>query len=142
MEPEAETIAMDDLTNVEVTQTHPTITASELVAEQAVYLQQEAADRLKFEPLLHPSLTDMRPKLVSWAARNFQGPCDLVVIDLATPNICSDGMQRTFFDYIQFVSGKTVAEHMATLQPFFPDFQVAYSYTRTQLRVSVVNTQA
>jgi len=132
------TIVMNDLANIEVTQPQPTIRMSDVLADQAVYLQQEAADRNKFVPLLYPDLNDIRGKLVGWAARNFQGSCDLVVIDIATPNICSDGMQRTFFDYIQLVSGKTVAEHMKTLEPILPDFQVAYSYTRTQLRVGVV----
>lgn len=137
-EPDTQMIVMNDLSGVEVIQSQPTIRMSEIIAQQSVYLQQEAADRNKFMPLLYPDLEDIRAKLVGWAARNFQGFCDLVVIDIATPNICSDGMQRTFFDYIQFVSGKTVAEHMKTLEPILPDFQVAYSYTRTQLRVGVV----
>jgi hypothetical protein len=116
----------------------PTIRLDDILADQSLYLQQEARDRDKFMSLLSPNLNDIRAKLVAWAARQFQPPCDLVVIDIMAPNICSDGVQRTFFDYIKFVSGKSVDEHMASLQPILPDFQVAYSYTRTQLRIGVV----
>lgn len=132
-------ITLQDLSGVEIVAPEPPkILLNDILADQALYLQQEAADRAKFAPLLNPNLDDFRRKLVGWASRNFVGPCDLVVIDITTPNICSDGFQRTFFDYIQFVSGKTVAEHMDSLRPTFPDFDVAYSYTRTQIRIGVV----
>jgi hypothetical protein len=114
------------------------IRLDDILADQTLYLQQEARDRDKFAQLLSPNLNDIRTKLVGFAAKQFQPPCDLFVIDITAPNICSDGVQRTFFDYIQFVSGKSITEHLATLQPILPDFQVAYSYTRTQLRVGVV----
>jgi hypothetical protein len=116
----------------------PVIRLDDILADQNLFLQQEARDREKFNVLASPDLGDIRAKLVAWASRGFQTPCDLVVIDITAPNICSDGVQRTFFDYIQFVSGKSIGEHMATLQPILPDFQVAYSYTRTQLRICVV----
>jgi hypothetical protein len=114
------------------------IRLDDILADQNLFLQQEARDREKFNALANPDLGDIRAKLVAWASRGFQTPCDLVVIDITAPNICSDGVQRTFFDYIQFVSGKSIGEHMTTLQPILPDFQVAYSYTRTQLRICVV----
>lgn len=116
----------------------PVIRLDDILADKDLYIQQEAQDREKFAPLLYPNLSDIRTKLVSWAVRKFQPPCDLVIIDIMAPNICSDGVQRNFFDYIQFVSGKTVNEHVASLQLLLPDFVVAYSYTRTQLRFGVV----
>ena len=116
----------------------PVIRLDDILMDKDLYAQQEAADRDKFAPLVHPNLGDIRAKLVSWATRGFQPPCDLVVMDVMAPNICSDGVQRSFFDYIQFVSGKTVNEHVTTLQAILPDFVVAYSYTRTQLRFGVV----
>lgn len=116
----------------------PVIRLDDILSDKALYLQQEAQDRDKFAPLLHPNLGDIRTKLVSWATRGFQPPCDLIVVDIMAPNICSDGVQRSFFDYIQFVSGKTMNEHVTSLQAILPDFVVAYSYTRTQLRFGVV----
>lgn len=116
----------------------PVIRLDDILTDQTLYLQQEARDRDKFVPLLSPNLNEIRAKLVGFAARSFRPPCDLFVIDITAPNICSDGVQRTFFDYIAFISGKTVDEHVATIQQILPDFVAAYSYTRTQLRVGVV----
>jgi hypothetical protein len=116
----------------------PVIRLDDILGDKDLYAQQETQDRDKFVAVLNPNLGDIRAKLVSWATRGFQPPCDLIVVDIMAPNICSDGVQRSFFDYIQFVSGKTVNEHVATLQAILPDFVVAYSYTRTQLRFGVV----
>jgi hypothetical protein len=134
---ETGTISLADLSSNEPP-APPVIRLDDILADQNLFLQQEARDREKFNALASPDLGDIRAKLVAWASRGFQLPCDLVVIDITAPNICSDGVQRTFFDYIQFVSGKSITEHMATLQPILPDFQVAYSYTRTQVRIGVV----
>ena len=134
---ETGTISLADLSSNEPP-APPVIRLDDILTDQTLYLQQEARDREKFNVLASPDLGDIRAKLVAWASRGFQLPCDLVIIDITAPNICSDGVQRTFFDYIQFVSGKSITEHLATLQPILPDFQVAYSYTRTQLRVGVV----
>jgi hypothetical protein len=134
---DTETITLADVSGGEPP-APPVIRLDDILADQTLYLQQEARDRDKFARLLSPNLNDIRTKLVGFAAKQFQPPCDLFVIDITAPNICSDGVQRTFFDYIQFVSGKSITEHLATLQPILPDFQVAYSYTRTQLRVGVV----
>lgn len=111
----------------------PRISLSEILSDVSVKRQQEAADKAKFTPILFPNLDDIRTKLIAWAATNFQGSCDLVRIPLAIPNVCSDGVARPYFDYIQFVSGKTVVEHLQVLQPILPEFEVGYRSAPTEL---------
>jgi hypothetical protein len=118
----------------------PKITLSELMTDVSLLQQQEATDGGKFSAVSSPDLQDFRQKLLRWAARGFEGFCDLITISISAPNVCSDGVVRNFFDYIQFVSGKTYLEHMQSLQATFPDFLVVYRCSRTEFVLCVIKS--
>lgn len=113
----------------------PRILLSDILGQLSVLQQQEANDRAMFVP---PNVNDIRNRLIPWVAGGMQGSCDLARVWMTPPNICSDGVSRNFFDYIAFVSGKTVAEHLKAYQDLLPEFEVGYRCSRTELVICVV----
>lgn len=120
----------------------PTLRLSELLSEVAVLQQQEAADRALLASAGTPSLSEVRTKMVVWVAGGMQGSCDLARIVLSPPNVCSDGVSRTIFEYIQFLSGKTLVEHLAGFQTLLPEFEVGYRCSRTEIVLCAVRLKA
>ncbi len=120
----------------------PRILFSDLVGQVSVLQQQEANDRSALAVLASPNLEDIRTKMVAWVAGNMQGSCDLVRVTVTPPNVCSDGVSRNFFDYLVFLSGKTIVEHLAVYQELLPEFEVGYRCSRTELVICVVRLMA
>lgn len=120
----------------------PTILLTDLLSEVSVLQQQETSDRAKMSALTSPDLSSIRTNLVAWVASGFRGSCDLVRMDLSPPNVCSDGVSRNLFDYLAFLSGKTLAEHLQSIQTILPDFEIGYRCSRTELVVCAVSVKA
>lgn len=118
----------------------PRILLSDLLGQVSVLQQQEAGDRAAFERPL--DLNDIRTKMMTWVAGGMQGSCDLVRVFITPPNVCSDGVSRNVFDYIQFLTGKTVAEHLSVYQDLLPEFEVGYRCSRTEFVFCVVRVMA
>lgn len=120
----------------------PRILMSDLMGQLSVLQQQESNDRTALGVLATPGLEDIRAKMISWIAGNMQGSCDLVRVAVTPPNVCSDGVSRNFFDYLVFLSGKTIAEHLTAYQDLLPEFEVGYRCSRTELVICVVSVKA
>jgi hypothetical protein len=120
----------------------PQIRLTELLADLSVLQQQETEDRAKFLTLASPDLQDIRSKLITWLASGKQGNCTLIQIPFTVPNVCSDGVSRNFFEYVEFVSGKSFDTYLHSLQALLPDFEVGYQRTRNELLFCVVRIMA
>jgi hypothetical protein len=120
----------------------PRILLTDLLTEVSVLQQQEAADRASFLAVTSPDLQGMRTKLISWLASGRQGNCVLIRIPFAVPNVCSDGVARNFFEYVEFVSGKTLVAHLQSIQDILPDFEVGYQCSRTDLLFCVTTVKS
>jgi len=131
-----ETISLDSLTGG--TAQPPRILLTELMADLSVLQQQETTDRTAFLAVTSPDLQGIRTKLIGWLANGQPGNCTLIHIPLAVPNVCSDGVSRNFFEYVEFVSGKPLTAHLQSLQVILPDFEVGYQCSRTELLFCVV----
>lgn len=119
----------------------PRILLSDILGQVSVLQQQESTDGSAIAVLNTPNLDDIRTKMTTWVAGGMQGSCDLVRLTLTPPNVCSDGVSRNFFDYIQFVSGKTVAEHLQVFQDILPEFEVGYRCSRSELVLCVTRVK-
>jgi len=131
-----ETISMMSLTGG--TAEPPRILLSDLMTDLSVLQQQEATDRASFRAVTSPDFREIRTKLISWLANGKQGNCTLIHIPFAVPNVCSDGVSRNFFEYVEFVSGKPLTAHLQSLQTILPDFEIGYQCSRTELSFCVV----
>lgn len=87
------------------------------ILESAVLLEQkEAADKATLDAIGLMTTTDLRARLIAWGRSGFPNATLLQSVTVVPPSVCSDGVTRTLEDYIQFCSGKTIAEHVALLQ--------------------------
>lgn len=116
----------------------PRILLTDLMTDLSVLQQQETADGASFRAVSSPDIQGMRTKLISWLAGGRKGNCVLIRIPFAVPNVCSDGVARNFFEYVEFVSGTTLQAHLQSLQTILPDFEVGYQCSRTELLFCVV----
>ena len=104
------------------------IRLDEILSVPEVRRAKETSDATILHTIANPNLVDIRNRLVQWATAGFSGECLLFTISIQPPDICSDGVTRTFAEYIQFVSEKTMYEHLALLQLRLPDFVVSFVY--------------
>jgi hypothetical protein len=116
----------------------PRIRLTDLMTDLSILQQQEQTDRSAFSAVTSPDLQGIRTKLITWLANGKQGNCVLIRIPFAVPNVCSDGVARNFFEYVEFVSGTSLVTHIQSLQAILPDFEVGYQCSRTELLFCVV----
>lgn len=79
----------------------------------------------------------LKSALIQWATSGFPNAYPIYEFRIEVPSTCSDGQTRNLQDYIQFVSGKTIYEHVSVLQARFPDIVVSFSYTGISIVIVV-----
>ena len=89
----------------------------------------ESIDTLSFDYI--------RARLIQWATNGFRNAYPIHEIYLTPPPLCSDGVARNLSDYIEFVSGRTIADHVAVLQSRMPDMTVSFAYTGQSIIIVV-----
>jgi hypothetical protein len=109
----------------------------DLLSHTTVLLQKEAADAAILAGVGNPDMNSLRDRLVAWAVTGFAGSVRIVDIEITPPPQCSDGVARDLADYIQFVSGKNIYEHLALLAEKLPDFRVAFVYMGSSIHFTV-----
>jgi hypothetical protein len=109
----------------------------DLLSHSTVLLQKEAADAATLAALGNPNINSLRSLLVSWAVTGFAGSVRIAEIAITPPPLCSDGVSRDLADYIQFVSGKNIYEHLGVLAAKLPDFRVAFVYMGSSIQFMV-----
>ncbi len=112
----------------------PPLAIEDLLNDVAVLQQKEAADKSALDAIGGLSL---RGKLVTWATLGFPNAWTVHELSVVPPAQCSDGVSRSLADYIQFVSGKTLAEHVATLQTRVTGITVSYAWTGSAILIVV-----
>ena len=100
----------------------------DILSHTTVLLQKEAADAAALAAIGNPDINELRTRLVAWAVTGFAGSVRACEVSIVPPPQCSDGISRDLADYIQFVSGKTIYEHLGLLGEKLPDFRVAFVY--------------
>jgi hypothetical protein len=116
----------------------PRILLSDLMSQASVLQQQESTDTASLTALATPDVSDIRNKMTAWLASGMQGACNLVRVPITPPNVCSDGVSRNIYDYIVFLSGKSILEHMKAFQDLLPEFEVGYRCSRTEIVFCVI----
>jgi hypothetical protein len=104
------------------------IRLDEILGVVDVQKRREDEDASRLQQIANPNLVDIRNRLVQWGSLGFVGSCTLFSIAITTPERCSDGVVRSLSEYIQFVSGKTIYEHLDLLRLRLPDFVVSFVY--------------
>ena len=92
------------------------VTLADILNATELITQKELADKARLDAIGGISVETLRTALIQWGVLGFPNAWVLYSSTIAPPTVCSDGVTRTLEDYIQFCSGKTIAEHVAVLQ--------------------------
>jgi len=103
------------------------LTLADLLSDQSVVQLKEQADKATLETIWTQPVANFRPKLVEWVMKGRPSAFPIFMINVQPPPRCSDGETRDLADYIQFCSGKTIAEHVGLLQAKLPDIQLSFA---------------
>ena len=93
----------------------PPLSIEDLLNEQVMKLQKEQADRQLLESISAQSAQALKPTLLQWAMRGFPAAYPIMSLPIQPPNVCADGEVRGLSDYISYVSGKTIEEHVCEM---------------------------
>jgi hypothetical protein len=102
------------------------LTLADLLSDQSVVQSKEEEDKNTLETIWNRPVSDFRPKLVEWVLKGKPSAFPLFLLDIKPPPRCSDGEVRDLATYIEFCSGKSIADHVALLQAKLPDIQLSF----------------
>ena len=91
-------------------------TIEELLTSREAAAHKEAEDRSLLRPILRNPRSVLRIPLFQWAAANFQNAYVLKTYTLTPPEICSDGVSRSPYDYTEFCLGMSIPDFLIHLQ--------------------------
>lgn len=103
------------------------LTLNDLLADTQIVLAKEQSDKAILDTIANQSVHSLRPKLVEWVLRGCPNVHPLLSLDIRPPEKCSDGERRDLTEYIIFCSGKSIHEHVGSLQAKLPDIKVEFA---------------
>ncbi len=109
----------------------------DILSSVQVLQQTEAEHRSVLESIGTLPYDYLKPALIQWATSGFRNAYPIHQIGITPPSLCSDGQARPLQEYIQFVSGRTIQEHVAVLQSRLPDMVVSFAYTGSVIVIVV-----
>lgn len=118
----------------------PVITLDDILSSVEVVKQKENDDKASLESLASVPYDTLKSKLLTWATSGFPNVYELFKLTIVPPSICSDGVTRNLTEYIQFCSGKTMQEHVASIQQRVQDMVISFANMGSYIAVVVSRT--
>ncbi len=115
----------------------PTISMADILAATEVVTKKEEDDRAALNGIATIPFDTLKGALIRWASAGFPNAYTVHEVPISVPDVCSDGVTRLIPEYITYVSGKTIQEHVATLQARILDFTVSFTFNGTSILVVV-----
>ena len=116
-------------------------TLDELLASHGAQVAKETADTATLQQLKTISSDSLRTSLFSWAAAGFPNIYIVLSFPLVLPTSCSDGVVRTTYEYIEWLTGAKIPDMIAAIQTRLTDIEASYSISGTTFRVHVTRTK-
>ncbi len=114
------------------------ISIDELLGEQIIIEQRETKDRTELGKIENPpDINQLRNTLLQWAKQGFPYAFPLFSIVLTPPLVCSDGVTRTLYPYIEYIMGESIVALMAKLEAKLQGIKLLNSYSGTTITIHV-----
>jgi hypothetical protein len=113
------------------------MTLEQLVASQEALVSKESADRALVANFVNPDSAAVRTRLLQWASAGFPNIFVLLSIDLTPPSVCLDGTARSGFQYIEYLTGTSLSDHVRALELKLPGMSLSYSTPRNTICIHV-----
>jgi hypothetical protein len=112
-------------------------TIEELMASHASTVNKETADRTLLTVLTNPAPSDFRSELFQWAACGFPAIYIVKTFAITPPTVCSDGVVRSSYEYVEYLLGVSHADFLNTLTSRVTGMTFSYSYDANSLRIHI-----
>lgn len=116
------------------------LSLDDLLSDAAVIAAKEQQDKVSVEGISTMTTSALRPMLLQWASQGFPGLYEVYRLSVTPPQVCSDGTVRNLADYIEFVSGKPLHEHVEELQKKFTN--ITCGFVNYGSHISIVVSKA
>lgn len=113
------------------------ITLDDLISTINTISEKEAQDKQKLSILVNPDSSMITNNLYQWAKLGFPAVYPILSISITVPPKCSDGLTRTFYDYMTYVLGHQIGDDMMLLQAKLPGMKLSYSLDYTSITFHV-----
>jgi hypothetical protein len=113
------------------------MTLEELTASQEALQNKENSDSRLVNTFVNPDTTVIRTRLLQWASSGFPDIFVLSSIELIPPTVCIDGTTRNGYDYVQYLSGKSLGDHVRALEQKLPGMALSYSTPGNMIQIHV-----
>jgi hypothetical protein len=91
------------------------ISIDDILNEQSFREQKEESDRQAILTISSQSAQGLKPALVEWAIRGFPTSYPIYSVNVTPPTTCLDCVERSLYDYIAYLTGKPIEEHVHDL---------------------------
>jgi hypothetical protein len=115
----------------------PIITMNDILSSVEIVTQKEQADKVTLESIGNIGFEDLKSKLLVWGTLGFPNVYEIHKLIINPPGICSDGVTRDLTSYIQFCSGKSIHEHVASLQQRVQDMVISFANMGSYIAILV-----
>lgn len=115
----------------------PIATLAELTNSHNAISQKENTDRTALGVLSSPVRATVRTALLNWTSRGFPANFPIFSVTVTPPPLCSDGVKRTFAEYVPYLLGCPVSEKLVLLQPLLVGMVISSSTVGNTIRVQV-----
>lgn len=106
------------------------LSLADIQREHDVLVAHESGVRQQItESILNVGALALKPRLLEWATQGYPNNFSLVSVPIRITEICSDGVQRSIHPYIEFCTGMTLSDIVATIQQKISGVVLVYSYT-------------
>jgi peptidoglycan hydrolase-like protein with peptidoglycan-binding domain len=112
-------------------------TLDELMASHAAVVTKEAEDKQTMSDLITRPRDILRPSLFEWAAAGLPDGYIIQSFTLVPPTVCSDGVTRDAFTYINYCLGMNVSDVISKIESKVIGVKFSYSINGNTLRIHV-----
>lgn len=114
------------------------ITLDDLLNEQTIIQQREHQDRTELGKIENPpNVAQLRQILLQWAKQGFPYAFPLFSVTLSSLSVCSDGVVRTLYPYIEYLMGESIVSLMEKLEAKLQGIKLLNSYSGTTITIHV-----
>lgn len=123
---------------LEPTPPPPLITIEELLQLKEVIERKENQDRVVCGQINLP-YDALRQKLLDWAIAGFPSAYEISRVQIEPPSKCSDGVTRNIYEYIQYLSNKSLDEHLQMIRDQVSGIRVSSTVQTNSWIIILVN---
>ena len=137
-----EPVTSEQPTTSEEPATYPaTVSIDDILSEHDVIAQKEVTDRAELVKIGETTPEQLRPALIAWAKAGCPAAHRLFSVSVTPPAVCSDGVARDFFPYVEYVLGAPVHTYMMQLQDKLVGMTLSYSINPNEIAIHVTKKQ-